>query len=75
MAMACAFFFDGVIDRKLHVRTHEGLNEAVAAAKKRTSADAWVWARKNDTDISPLVAISAASWLAQRVIDPVANVW
>lgn len=75
MAMACAFFFDGVIDKKLHVRTHEGLNDAVAAAKKRTSADAWVWARKNDTDISPLVAVSEASWLAQRVIDPVANVW
>ncbi len=75
MAMACAFFFDGVIDRKIRVRTHEALNEAVAAAKKRTSADAWVWARKNDTDISPLVAISEAAWLAQRVIDPVANVW
>lgn len=74
MAMACAFFFDGVIDRKIKIRTHESLNAAAAAAQKRTSADAWVWARKNDTDISPLVAVSECSWVAQREIDPVANV-
>lgn len=75
MAHACAFFYDGCIDGKLRIRSHEGLNAANAAAKKKVSGDTWTWARKSEeTDISPLVAISEAAWLAQRVIDPVANV-
>lgn len=75
MAHACSFFFDGVVDRKLRIRSHDSLNAAIAAAVKRISADAWVWARRDaDADVSPLVALTIASFEAARDIDPVGNV-
>lgn len=75
MAHACSFFFDGVVDSKLRIRSHDSLNAAVAAANKRISGDAWVWARRDaDADLSPLVALTLAAFEAQRDIDPVANV-
>lgn len=75
MAHACSFFFDGVVDRKLRIRPHDGLNAAVAAARKRVSADAWTWARRDaDADLSPLVAVTLASWAVQRDVDLLANV-
>ena len=38
------------------------LDDAVAAAQKRDLADAWTWARRGSTDISPLEAVSLAAW-------------
>jgi hypothetical protein len=75
MAHACSFLFDGVVDRKLRIRSHDSLNAAIAAANKRVSGDAWVWARREaDADLSPLVALTLCAFEAQREIDPVANV-
>lgn len=36
------------------------LNDAVAQVSRRPLADAWTWARKNDTDISPLTSATLA---------------
>lgn len=38
------------------------LNAAVAAAQKRPLGDAWTWARRTATDISPLEAVTFAAW-------------
>lgn len=66
-AHACSYFFDGVVDKKLRIRSHAGLNAAVGAAQKRVSGDAWTWARRMSTsDLSPLVAITIAAWAVQR---------
>jgi hypothetical protein len=59
---ACGLFFDAVADQKVRVRTDPRLDAAVAAAQKRTSADAWVWGRKLSADVSPLVAATVAYW-------------
>jgi phage terminase large subunit-like protein len=74
LAHACSLFFDAVIDQKIQVRTDGALNAALAAAKQRVSGDAWVWGRRNETDISPLVATTIAYFAVQRGVDPVANV-
>lgn len=77
LAHACSLFYDGIVDEKIHVRTQQSLNTAVAAAKKRPSGDAWVWSRRDkslDADLSSLVAVTIACFAAARGIDPVANV-
>lgn len=63
LVSACGAFFDGVIDNKIQVRSHEHLDDAVAAAAKRQVGDAWAWTRKSATaDVSPLVAVTLALW-------------
>lgn len=75
LAHACSFFYDGVVEGTIRVRQHAALDAAVAAAKKRISGDAWVWARRDaDADISPLVAVTLGTFAATRAIDPLANV-
>ena len=75
LAHACSLFFDSVIDTTILVRPHQGLNAAVAGAKRRASGDAWVWGRRaSEVDLSPLVATTIALFAVQRGIDPVANV-
>lgn len=65
---ACAQFYDAVMDEKVRVRRHVRLDEAAAAAGKRTSGDAWAWTRKHlSADISPLVAATLALWGARNV--------
>lgn len=61
VANACGVFYDAVSDRKLQIRRHDLLDEAIAAARRRTSGDSWSWARSDTSaDISPLVAITLA---------------
>lgn len=60
MAQACGFFYDAVTEGQLHHGNDPRLNAALAAARKRNLGDAWAWARKNSTDISPLVATTLA---------------
>lgn len=53
------------------------LDAAVAAAEKRPLGDAWTWARKGLTDVSPLVAVTLAvhGLSAFKVIDVAASIW
>jgi hypothetical protein len=58
------------------------LNAALAGAGKRrlVGGDAWLWDRRTSTtDISPLVAVTLASWAhereAMRVIDVLNTIW
>lgn len=61
VANACGAFYDAVSDRKIQIRTNELLDDAIAAARRRSSGDAWAWARSDtQSDICPLVAITLA---------------
>jgi phage terminase large subunit-like protein len=63
-AAACAQFYDAVMGpepRIVHL-DQPVLNLAVGNARKRVLGDAWAWARKVGTDVSPLVAVTLARW-------------
>jgi hypothetical protein len=82
MAQACGAFYDaavgtpetvtddGEIRRAIHpTLTHfdqPPLNLAIKAARKRKLTDAWAWARRDATDISPLVACTLALAALER---------
>lgn len=60
---ACGSFFDRVVEGRVVLRSSGVLDEAAAGAVKRTSGDAWAWARRSATvDVSPLVAVTLAVW-------------
>lgn len=62
-AAACGAFYDAVVERAVTIRRHPSLDAAVAAATRRTTGDAWTWARRSTTaDISPLVAATLAAY-------------
>jgi hypothetical protein len=63
---ACGSFFDRVMERKIRVRpVRNELDAAVAGAVRRNVGDAWAWGRRSsDIDISPLVAVTLAAWVA-----------
>lgn len=63
MAQACGSLFDAATQDELrHLGTAE-LAGAVAGAATRPLGDAWAWARKKSSiDITPLVAVTLASW-------------
>lgn len=61
-AQAAGSFYDGVIAGTVRHLGQPALDAAVAGARKRTLADAWAWARKVGTDVSPLVAVTLAHW-------------
>jgi phage terminase large subunit-like protein len=63
---ACGLFYDAVVGDELRHLGQTPLDVAVAAARKRTIGDAWGWARKDLTDISPLVAATLAVFGASR---------
>jgi hypothetical protein len=54
------------MDRSIKVRvTKSELDSAVAGAVRRNVGDAWAWGRRtSDIDISPLVAVTLAAWVA-----------
>lgn len=66
MAAACGGFYDAVVDRKMTVRRHPSLDAAIAGADRKFVGDGWTWARRGLVDISPLVAATAALWMADR---------
>ena len=67
MAAACANFYDGVMDARVHHIDQPQLSYAVSVARKRPIGDAWGWNRKDgDSDITPLVAATLALWGAQN---------
>lgn len=66
-SQACGDLFDAVVESKLcHIGQGE-LDAAVAGADRRFYGDAWLWSRRNSTtDISPLVAVTLAHWVASK---------
>lgn len=77
MAQACAGFFDDVAERSVMIRPNASLDAAVAAAVRRHTGDAWVWARRGfDGDVCPLVAATIALWVARSgAYDALESVW
>lgn len=66
VAAACAAFFDDLADSKIQIRRHLGLDAAAAAATRQVSGDSWRFARRDGSDITPLMAAVLASWSATR---------
>jgi hypothetical protein len=63
-AQACGMLYDAATAEEptlRHLGTPE-LEAAIKGALKRTLGDAWAWARKAGTDVSPLVAATLANW-------------
>jgi hypothetical protein len=53
-AQACGVFFDAVVSGALAHPNQASLSDAVAAADRRTVAEAWLWSRRaSAADISP----------------------
>jgi hypothetical protein len=82
-AQACGAFYDAVTDAR--VLRHLGQPElaaALAGAARRRLGDAWAWDRRGvGVDISPLVAVTLATWgFVTRAhlfedYDPLLSVW
>jgi hypothetical protein len=67
MAAACGALYDAVDDQRIYHFGEPALQLAVVGAEKRQLLDAWAWTRRkasegNQTDISPLVAVTLAYW-------------
>jgi hypothetical protein len=66
-AQACGDFYDAVVDGDLRHIDQDELNAAVAGAERKFSGDAWLWSRRTSSvDISPLVAVTLAHWVARK---------
>jgi phage terminase large subunit-like protein len=73
---AAGMFYDAVAGGRLTHPDQKALNAAVAAADRRTVADAWLWSRKTSTaDISPLVACTLALWAHRQALAPAVEPW
>ncbi|MBF4602824.1 terminase [Curtobacterium sp. VKM Ac-2884] len=68
MAIACAKFFDAVMDRSVRHTDQPQSNVALSVARKRPiRAGGWAWNRKDGaSDITPIVAETLALWGAQN---------
>lgn len=76
LVQACGQLYDGVMERKILVRRHPKMDEAAAAAARRSVGDAWAWTRKSaQSDISPLVAATLALWGAASPSEGEPHVW
>jgi hypothetical protein len=62
-AAACGALYDDVSTRRIAHRGQPALDDAVVAARRRSSGDAWSWARPSSgVDPSPLIAATLARW-------------
>jgi len=64
-AAACAGLLDAVVadPPAVQIRPHPTLDQAAAAAARRTLGDAWAWGRRqSSTSISTLTAATVALW-------------
>jgi len=67
MAIACAKFYDGVLDRSVIHTDQPQVNVALSLARKRPLAGGWAWNRKDAaSDITPVVSHTLALWGAQN---------
>jgi hypothetical protein len=61
LIQACGAFFDGIRDQRLIHIGDPPLRDALEGAARSTTGDAWRWSRRSSTtDISPLMAATAA---------------
>ena len=69
---ACVGFFNMVEDDKFRHRNQAGLTAALEAARKRPLGDSgsWGWHRRDATNISPLVAVTLATYAHARSSGP-----
>lgn len=67
-AQACGLFKVMVEDDKIRHKAQPGLTAALESARKRDAgeAGAWLWNRRDETDISPLVAATLAVFAHSR---------
>lgn len=66
-AQACGDLYDAIVDGDLRHIGQDELNAAVAGADRRYQGDAWLWSRRTSlVDISPLVAVTLAHWVAAK---------
>ena len=67
MAIACAKFYDGIIDCSVVHTDQPQVNVALSLARKRPLAGGWAWNRKDAaSDITPIVAETLALWGSQN---------
>lgn len=67
MAIACAKFYDGVIDRSVIHTDQPQVNVALSLARKRPLAGGWAWNRKDAaSDITSIVSHTLALWGSQN---------
>jgi phage terminase large subunit-like protein len=72
-AQACGALFDDVQTGRLAHRGQPALDDAVVSARRRSSGDAWSWARPlSGVDASPLIAATLArfAWTSAPRLDP-----
>lgn len=80
-AQACGEFKSAVVPRRGEVATlvhidQRPVNSAVAVADIRNLQDLWAWSKPNSSsDISPLVALTLASWGLRKHGKKAANLW
>lgn len=66
MAIACARFFDAVMDGSLRHTDQPQMNVALSQAGKRPLGAGWAWNRRSATaDITPVTSATLALWGAQ----------
>lgn len=63
---ACSAFFDDLANGRVWIRRHQALDVASLAVTRQTIGDAWRWARRDGSDITPLYAVTLAHWSATR---------
>lgn len=67
---ACAAAYDAIVDHQWRHIDQPELTMAATAAGKRPLGDAWVFDRRGNVDISPLLAVTVAAWAAGRAPKP-----
>jgi len=69
-AQACGDWFDDVVEgRAVHV-AQAVLDDALAAVRKKTTGDAFVWdRRRSSSDITPWVSATLAAWGLEHLPD------
>lgn len=60
VAQACSGLFDAIMEGRVQVRPHVGLDHAVASVRRKPTGNLWVWGRSDGTDICPLEAVTLA---------------
>lgn len=63
---AAAHFYDACIAKRITHLNDWRLNDAIVGASRRAVGDKWLFDRRGQHDISPVVAASLATWVAEN---------